>query len=146
MTESEAGPRLRLGRSVAAILIAVAINFVLALGIDEIFHVIGVYPPWGEAMPDTGDNVLALSYRLVITVFAGVVALRFAGYAPGGHAVALALVGLALGSLGAMAMTGGPIDYGPEWYPWSLAASAIPCTWLSWLIVRKSVPARTKGA
>ena len=137
MTESEAKPRLRLVRSTIAILIAVAINFVLSIGIDSIFHAVGVFPPMGEPMPDAGDNLLALSYRLVITVFAGVVALRFAGFALGWHAVVLALVGTALGTFGAVMMTGGPVDYGPDWYPWALAASAIPCTWLSWLIARR---------
>jgi len=138
MTGTEARPRLRLVRSTIAILIAVAINFVLSIGIDAIFHATGVFPPIGEPMPDAGDNLLALSYRLAITIFAGVVALRFAGFALGRHAVALALVGTALGVFGAVMMTGGPVDYGPDWYPWALAASAIPCTWLSWLIARRS--------
>jgi hypothetical protein len=137
MTESASKPRLRLVRSTIAILIAVAINVVLSIGIDAIFHATGIFPPIGEPMPDAGDNLLALSYRLAITVFAGVVALRFAGFALGWHAVALALVGTALGTFGAVTMTGGPVDYGPDWYPWSLAASAIPCTWLSWLIARR---------
>ena len=136
MTEI-AQPRLRLGRSIAAILIAVLINVVLSLAIDELFHLARGYSPWGEPMPDTGDNLLALSYRLAITVFAGVVALRFAGYALGRHAIVLALVGTALGLLGVWAATRPGMDFGPDWYPWSLAASAIPCTWLAWAIARR---------
>lgn len=134
-------PRLRLGRSIGAVLICIAINFVFALAIDQLLHIVDVYPPWGQPMPDTGDNLLALSYRLVITVFAGVVALRFAGYAPGWHALAIGVIGLALGSIGAIMMTGGPVDFGPDWYPWSLAIAAIPCTWLSYLIARRHIAA-----
>jgi uncharacterized membrane protein YccC len=130
-------PRLPLVRSTIAILIAVAINVVLSIGVDSIFHAAGVFPPMSEGMPDTGDNVLALSYRLVITVFAGVVALRFAGHALGWHAVAIALVGFALGMAGVVVATMGPVDYGPDWYPWSLAISAFPCMWLSWLIAKR---------
>ena len=134
---TQPAPRLRPFRSLGAILIAVALNFALALGIDQIFHLTGIYPPWGAPMPDAGDNLLALSYRLLIQVFAGVVALRFAGYALGWHAVALGAVGLALGMLGAVQMTNGPVDYGPDWFPWAIAASAIPCTWLAYLIAKR---------
>jgi hypothetical protein len=137
MGDTSAGPRLKLVRSTIAILIAVAINVVLSIAIDSFFHAVGVFPSVGEGMPDIGDNLLALSYRLVITVFAAVVALEFARYAPGGHAIALALVGLTLGTFGAVVTTMGPVDYGPDWYPWSLAASAIPCIWIAWLIVRR---------
>lgn len=139
---ADASPgRLRLRRSLAAILIAVALNAVLALGLDEIFHLVEVYPPWDQPMPETSDNLLALSYRLVIAVFAGVVALRFAGYAPGRHALAIGAVGLLLGTAGAVATTIGGADFGPDWYPWSLAASAIPCTWLAWVIARRRMHA-----
>ena len=134
---TQPAPRLRPFRSLGAILIAVVLNVALALGIDQIFHMAGVYPPWGAPMPDTGDNLLALSYRLVIQVFAGVVGLRFAGYAPGWHAVALGTVGFAFGSLGAVQMTGGPVDFGPDWFPWAIALSAIPCIWLSYIIVKR---------
>jgi hypothetical protein len=136
MTE-KAQPRHRLGRSAAAILIAILLNVVLALAIDELLHLTNVYPPWNQPMPDTGDNLLALSYRLVITVFAGVVALRFADYALGRHAIALGLVGTALGLLGVVIATRPGMNLGPLWYPWSLASSAIPCTWLAWAIARR---------
>jgi hypothetical protein len=138
MAQTSSG-RLRLGRSVAAILIAVALNVVLALGLDELLHLAQVYPPWDRPMPETSDNLLALSYRLVITIFAAVVALRFAGYAPGRHALAIGAIGLLLGTAGAIATTTGGADFGPDWYPWSLAASAIPCTWLAWVIARRRI-------
>ncbi len=130
-------PRLRIGRSLLAVLIAVAINVVLSIALDSVFHALGVFPPMDRPMDETGDNVLALSYRLLITVFAGVVALRFAGYAPGWHALAIGAVGLGLGTWGAVATTGPGVDYGPDWYPWALAFSAIPCTAASWWIVRR---------
>jgi hypothetical protein len=135
MTETR--PRLPLVRSTIAILIAVAINFILSIGIDSIFHATGVFPPMTEGMPDVGDNLLALSYRLVITVFAGAVALRYANYALGRNALAIALVGFALGMAGVVVATSGPRDFGPDWYPWSLAFSAFPCMWLAWLIAKR---------
>lgn len=132
---------LRLGRSVAAILVTILLNVAFSIGLDTIFHMAGVFPPMDQGMFETSDNLLALSYRLVITVFANVVGLRVAGYALLGHAIALGLVGLALGTFGAVVTTMMMAqDLGPDWYPWSLAASAIPCAWLSWLIVARRRP------
>ena len=48
----------RIGRSILAVLAGLVFIFVLSLGIDQLFHVLGVYPPWGEPMNDTGDNAL----------------------------------------------------------------------------------------
>jgi hypothetical protein len=134
--------KLRLGRGIAAMLIAIVLNVVLSLALDTLFHLAGVYPPMDQGMFEVSDNLLALSYRLVITVFANVVGLRVAGYALRGHAIALGLIGLALGTFGAVVSTMVMArDLGPDWYPWALAASAIPCAWLSWLIVARRRPA-----
>lgn len=141
MTEQPASG-LRLGRSVAAILIAILLNVAFSIGLDTVFHMAGVYPPTDQGMFETSDNLLAFSYRLVITVFANVVGLRVAGYALRGHAIALGLIGLALGTFGAVVTTMVmEQDLGPDWYPWSLAASAIPCAWLAWAIAVRRVRA-----
>jgi len=133
---SEAPRGLRLGRSIAGILAAILLNVAFSLGLDTVFHMAGVYPPMDQGMFETSDNLLAFSYRFVITVFANVIGLRVAGYAPRGHAIALGAVGLALGTLGAVVTTLlMEQDLGPDWYPWALAASAIPCAWAAWAIV-----------
>ncbi len=135
------GTGMRIARSIAGILAAIAINVALCTAIDQIFHILEVYPPWTEPMNETSDNVLALSYRLVITVFAGVIGLRIAGYAPGWHALALGVIGTGLGTLGAIVTTTGGADFGPDWYPWSLAVTAPFCTWLSYVIAKRRVGA-----
>ena len=129
---------LRLGRSIAGILVAILLNIAFSLGLDTVFHMAGVYPPMDQGMFETSDNLLAFSYRFIITVFANVIGLRVAGYAPRGHAIALGAVGLALGTLGAVVTTMViEQDLGPDWYPWALAASAIPCAWAALAIVRR---------
>jgi hypothetical protein len=125
----------RLGRSVAAVLAGLVVVFVLSLGTDQLFHVLGVYPSWGQAMNDTGDNVLALSYRLVYNVLGCYLAARLAPRDPMRHAMILGVIGFVLsivGAIGAISM-----KMGPAWYPIVLALTALPCAWLGgWLYTK----------
>jgi hypothetical protein len=63
-----AGHRRLSLRSVVAVASGFVAVVVLSLVTDEVMHVLQVYPPWGEPMNDTGDNLLALSYRCVFGV------------------------------------------------------------------------------
>ena len=92
-------------------------------------HGLGIYPPWGEPMYDTGLNALALTYRIIYTLLGGFVTARLAPRAPMRHVMVLALIGLAAGTAGAIvAIT--QADLGPSWYPIALAVTAYPVTWL----------------
>lgn len=55
------------GRSALAIAAGFVTIVVLSLTIDQVIHMLGIYPPWGVPMWETSDNLLALSYRLVIS-------------------------------------------------------------------------------
>jgi hypothetical protein len=116
-----------LGRSVLALAAGIAVNFI-ALPVDQLFHVLEVYPPWGVPMTETSDNLLALAYRIILGVASGWVTARLAPSAPMKHALVLGGIGTvlsALGLLGAMQM-----DLGPLWYPALLVVVALPCAWL----------------
>jgi len=113
--------------------VAVIAGFVavagLSLATDELFHVLAIYPPWGQPMYGTGLYLLALSYRIVDTILGGFVTARLAPRAPMRHVMVLGLIGLAAGTAGAIvAITRG--DLGPNWYPIAIAVTAYPCTWL----------------
>ena len=85
-----------------------------------------------QAMNDTGDNVLALSYRIVINVLGCYLSARLAPRNPMRHALILGVIGLVLstvGAIGAIAM-----KMGPAWYPILLALSALPCAWLGGML------------
>ena len=56
-----------MGRSIVAVVAGFLAVVALSLATDQLFHVLEVYPPWGQPMNDTGDNLLALSYRVVYT-------------------------------------------------------------------------------
>ena len=122
-------------RSVLAVIAGFAAIFVLSLATDQVFHSLNVYPPWGEPMRDTGDNLLALSYRLVYDTFGCYLAARLAPRNPMRHALILGAIGFVLSSLGGVAaMTQ---DMGPAWFPILLAVSSLPTAWLGgWLAER----------
>jgi hypothetical protein len=139
MTTQTTGPNLpprRPLRSAAAILLGFLAVFVLSLGTDQLLHELDVYPPWGQPMFDTGQNLLAFSYRILYTVLGGYIAARLAPRKPMRHALILGGIGTAFATLGAVtAIT--MADLGPVWYPIALVVTAIPCTWLGGILHRK---------
>jgi hypothetical protein len=122
-------------------IVAVAAGFLavagLSLATDQLFHVLELYPPWGQPMYDTRLNALALAYRIVYTLLGGFITAHLAPRAPMRHVTILGLIGLFAGTAGAIvAIT--QADFGPSWYPIALAATAYPSTWLGgWLGVRR---------
>ena len=118
-----------LGRSVAAIAAALVANAVLSLATDQFLHVLAVYPPWGQPMHEPALNALALGYRIVYGVLAGVIVARLAPRAPMRHAAVLGVIGTALATLGAIAAIT-RYDLGPAWYPILLAVVSFPTVWL----------------
>lgn len=121
-------PRRR-GRGTAAVLLGFLTTFVLTLATDQVLHVAGVYPPWGQPMREPGLNVLALAYRLVYTVLGGWVAARLAPDAPMRHVWILGGIGFVLATIGA-SVTISHYDLGPTWYPIALVLTSVPCVWL----------------
>ena len=128
--ENLPGPRW--GRSIAAVLAGFVTVVGLSLGVDQLLHVLKVYPPWGEPMPQPGLNLLALSYRVVITIGAAWLTARLAPHRSAAsdwrHVWVFGGIGLVLGTIGAITMI--PKNFGPAWYPILLAASSLPCAWL----------------
>lgn len=116
-------------RSLGAFFAGLLAIFVLSLGTDQILHVLRVYPPWGQPMPEPGLNLLALSYRLVYGVAGSTLAAALAPRNPMRHALALGVVGLVLSTLGAYAAIK-VVKLGPAWYPIALVLTALPCAWL----------------
>ncbi len=116
------------GRSALAIAAGFVTIVVLSLTIDQVIHMLGIYPPWGVPMWETSDNLLALSYRLVIAVFGCWLAARIAPHAPMKHAMVLGWIGLGFGMLGVIGAVAKPL--GPMWYPVLLAVTAPLCGWI----------------
>lgn len=123
-----------MSKSIGAVLLGLITVIVLSLGTDQVFHSLGVYPPWGDPMRETSDNLLALLYRTVYGVLGGYIAARFAPGNPMRHAMVLGFIGLVLSAAGAVATI--PMDLGPSWYPISLVLVALPGAWLGGVLHR----------
>jgi surface polysaccharide O-acyltransferase-like enzyme len=128
-------PPQSIWRSAAAVLLGLFVIFVLSLVTDQVLHMLEVYPPWGQPMYDTGDNLLALAYRIVYAVIGCYIAARLAPRNPMHHALALGVVGFVLSLAGAIAAI--KMDLGPIWYPIALVLTALPCAWLGGALHRK---------
>jgi hypothetical protein len=128
-------PTRSLLRSAGSVLLGLLAVFVLSLGTDQLLHILEVYPPWGQPMYDTSDNLLALAYRIVYSIFGCYLAARFAPRNPMRHALILGAIGFVLSLVGAIASS--KLDLGPLWYPISLVLTALPCSWLGGVLSRK---------
>jgi hypothetical protein len=136
---STGSPPRQLGRSVAAVFIGFLVVVVLSLGTDEVFHLLQVYPPWNQPMPEPGLNLLALSYRLVYDTLGSYLMARLAPYAPMRHVWVGAGIGFVLSSAGAIGAI--KMNIGPAWYPIALALSAWPTAWIGGhLYLRQQAP------
>jgi hypothetical protein len=92
---------------------------------DILMHATGVFPPWGERMPD-GLFILPLAYRIAYAVLGGYIAARLATDRPVSHAVALGGIGFVLSAVGTFATAGQSAAYGPIWYSLLVTATALP--------------------
>jgi hypothetical protein len=124
-------------KSIGAILAGFIVVAAVSLGTDEVFHILKVYPPWGEPMRAPGANALALAYRIVYSVLGGYITAKLAPQNPVKHAVILGSIGLAISILGVIVTL--PMHLGPAWYPIGLVITALPCSWLGGVLYsRKS--------
>lgn len=127
--DSTAPRASRRGRGTLAVLAGLILNVVLGVGIDQLLHATGVYPPAGQPMSDS-LFALAAAYRIVIGIASGWLVARLAPDRPVGHALALGAIGTVISLAGGLATWNRGPEFGPHWYPILLAASAIPASWL----------------
>ena len=127
-------PSRRLWRSTFAVLLGFVTIVVLSLATDQVLHMLNVYPPWGQPMNETSDNLLALAYRSVYAIVGSYLTARFAPRNPMRHALILGGIGFVLSLAGAIATV--PMNLGPAWYPIALVVTALPCAWLGGLLHR----------
>src|SRR5262245_45125266 len=113
-------------RSIGAVLAGIVVIIVVPTLVDYVLHVAGVCPPMSQPIGD-GLAALATAYRIVISVGGAWLTARLAPRNPMKHALVLGVVGVVLGTIGAVATWN--MGLGPRWYPIVLTVLAIPQCW-----------------
>jgi hypothetical protein len=120
-------PSQVIGRSIASVIVGFLVVAVLSLGTDEILHLAGVYPPWGQPNSDA-VLMMATAYRVLYSIAGAYVTARLAPEGPMRLALIGGAIGLALSVAGAAATWNRGL--GGHWYSITIAAIAMPCAWL----------------
>lgn len=123
-------------KSTGAVLAGLVFIFSTHMGIDHFMHTIGVFPPYGEPMTDSGQYLIALSYRIVFTVIGCFITAWLAPCRPMLHALVLGGIGVVLATTGMIVMWG----VGPVWYPIALILVTLPCAWMGGRMYRPRTP------
>jgi len=129
-------PPRNIARSIGAVVAGILVNALGAFLLDEILHLLGVFPRWGQVTYAPVPYVLATSYRIVLGVVGAYVTAWLAPRNPMRHVMVLAILGL-IASVGGLiaALTH---DLGPVWYAAVLVVLALPLAWLGgWLYVKR---------
>jgi hypothetical protein len=107
------------------------IGIAITLGTDELLHVTGVFPPWGESMVGFDKALLlATAYRIVYGIAGSYIIARLAPDRPMQHALVGGAIGFIVSVVGAVATWNSGPAFGPHWYPVALAVTALPCAWV----------------
>src|SRR6266540_6254826 len=114
-------------RSILAVVTGLLVIIVVTTLVDIVLPATGVFPPIDQPITDR-LALLAVSYRIVISVAGAYLTARLAPDKPMKHALILGVVGTVLGLVGAAATWNRGL--GPRWYPIALAVLAIPQCWV----------------
>ena len=118
----------RIGRSVGAVLAGFIVVVLLSIGTDLLLHAIGILPRLGDAVSDS-LLVVATAYRTIYSVVGSYITARLAPDRPMKHALVGGVIGLILGTVGAVVTWNGA-GMGHHWYSIALAVLALPCAWV----------------
>ena len=122
-------------KSIGAVLAGFITVVLLSVLTDLVLEKGGFFPPQDKPELYTdGLLLIATAYRTLYTVAGGWVAARLAPAKPMAHAVWLGVLGMVVGTLGAVVQW----KLGHNWYPIVLVVEAIPCTAAGAWLFRRS--------
>ena len=125
---------MKLLKSIVAVVagfVAVGILHTMTdLGLEKV----GIFPQPGQpAALETRFLAVAAIYRNIYNVFGGWITARLAPNRPVEHAIVLGALGVAANLIGGIVMW----RIGAHWYPFLLAALALPSCWLGGVLANR---------
>ena len=115
-------------KGIGAILAGIVFIIVTHTGTDFVLESLGIFTPPDQGFHTTWMIVTATIYRSIYTVAGGYVTAALAPNPPMRYVMILGIIGVAAGTLGAIATI--PMGIAPAWYPIALVVLALPCVWL----------------
>jgi hypothetical protein len=112
-------------KSIGAVLAGLIFIVITHTATDAVLQGAGVLPK-DNLFVGTGLILIVIGYRAVLSFIGCYLTAKLAPHSPMKHAFVLGLIGLTLGSIGAIVAA----DLGPGWYAWTLAVIALPIAWL----------------
>ena len=114
-------------KSIGAVVAGLIFIIVTHTATDAVLEGIGVLPK-GNLWVGTGLILTVIGYRALFSVIGCYITAWLAPHSPMKHALALGLIGVLLGTVGAIAAAN--MNLGPAWYAWTLVAITLPISWL----------------
>lgn len=131
---------MNIWKGIGAILAGMIFIVVSHTGTDFVLEKLGIFTPPSEGFHTTWMVVTATIYRTLYTVIGGYITAALAPNPRMRYVLILGIIGLVLGTLGAIATI--PMGIAPAWYPVALAVLALPSVWLGGVLFRGK---RTEG-
>ena len=104
---------------------------------DTILETSNVFPPPSEGLHVTWMVLLALGYRVVLSIAGCFITAKLAPQNPMKHALILGFIGVFLATFGAVVAI--PLNLSPTWYPIALIIVTLPCAWLGGKLASRNV-------
>ena len=115
-------------KGIGAILAGMIFIVATHAGTDFVLESLGIFTPPSQGFHTTWMVVTATIYRSIYTVAGGYITAALAPSPQMRYVLILGIIGLALGTLGAIVTI--PMGIAPAWFPIALALLALPCVWL----------------
>lgn len=115
-------------KGIGAVLAGMIFIIVTHAGTDFVLESLGIFTPPSQGFHTTWMVVTATIYRSIYTVAGGYITAALAPSPQMRYVLILGIIGLALGTLGAIVTI--PMGIAPAWFPIALALLALPCVWL----------------
>jgi hypothetical protein len=119
---------MKILRSILAVLAGLVFIFVTHTLTDLVFESNGIFPPPNEGLHITWMVLLALGYRIVLSIAGCFLTAKLAPQNPMKHALILGFIGVFLATIGAIVAI--PLNLSPMWYPIALVVISLPCAWV----------------